>query len=58
VLCRDACRVHGDYAPRMRSLITCGAYSGMRPGEFFALEWVDVDMKTMRIDARRRLYRK
>jgi integrase len=53
----DACRVHGDYAPQMRNLITFAAYSGMRPGELFALEWTDVDMKAMRIDVRRRLYR-
>jgi integrase len=53
----DACHVHGDYAPQMRNLIAFAAYSGMRPGELFALEWTDVDMPAMRIDVRRRLYR-
>jgi integrase len=53
----DACRVHGDYAPQMRNLITFAAFSGMRPGELFALQWADVDMQGMRIDVRRRLYR-
>jgi integrase len=53
----DACSVHGWYAPQMRALITFAAYSGMRPGELFALEWPDVDFDAMRIDVRRRLYR-
>jgi integrase len=53
----DACHVHGDYAPQMRNLITFAGYSGMRPGEIFALEWADIDMAAMRIDVRRRLYR-
>ncbi|MEK6252218.1 MAG: tyrosine-type recombinase/integrase [Actinomycetota bacterium] len=33
------------------------AYSGMRVGEVFALEWGDVDFDRMRIMVRRRLYR-
>ncbi len=41
----------------MRALITFAAYSGMRPGELFALEWADIDFKAMRVDVRRRLYR-
>lgn len=41
----------------MRNLITFAAFSGMRPGEVFALAWADVDMRAMRIDVRRRLYR-
>lgn len=31
----------------MRALITFAAYSGMRPGELFALEWADVDLDAM-----------
>jgi excisionase family DNA binding protein len=53
----DACCVHGEYAPQMRNLITFAAFTGMRPGELFALEWADVDMHAMRIDVRRRLYK-
>jgi integrase len=53
----DACSVHGWYAPQMRALILFAAYSGMRPGELFALEWADIDFDAMRIDVRRRLYR-
>jgi integrase len=52
-----ACAVHGWYAPQMRALITFAAYTGMRPGEIFALEWSDVDFEAMRIDVKRRLYR-
>jgi integrase len=53
----EACSVHGWYAPQMRALVTFAAYTGMRPGELFALEWRDVDVDTMRVDVRRRLYR-
>jgi integrase len=53
----DACRVHGDYAAQMRNLVVFAAYSGMRPGELFALEWADVDMQANRIHVRRRLYK-
>jgi integrase len=52
-----ACAALGDYAPRMRALLVFAAYTGMRPGELFALEWSDIDFDAMRIDVRRRLYR-
>jgi integrase len=51
------CAALGDYAPQMRALLVFAAYSGVRPGELFALEWTDVDFDTMRVDVRRRLYR-
>jgi integrase len=41
----------------MRNLITFAAFTGMRPGEIFALEWGDVNMEAIRIDVRRRVYR-
>jgi integrase len=41
----------------MRALITFAAYSGLRPGELFALEWGDIDFDAMRVDVKRRLYR-
>lgn len=34
----EACSALGDYAPRMRALITFAAYTIMRPGELFALD--------------------
>ncbi|MEA2495757.1 MAG: integrase [Thermoleophilaceae bacterium] len=52
-----ACSALGDYAPKMRALINFAAYTGMRPGELFALEWSDVDFDAMRIMVRRRLYK-
>jgi integrase len=53
----DACAVHGWYAPQMRALLVFAAYTGMRPGELFALEWSDIDFTSMRIDVRRRVYK-
>jgi integrase len=53
----DACSVLGDYAEQMRALIVFGAYTGLRPGELFALEWSDIDFKANRIDVQRRVYR-
>jgi integrase len=41
----------------MRALVTFAGFTGMRPGEMFALEWSDVEFEAMRIDVRRRLYR-
>ena len=52
----DACAVHGWYAPTMRALITFAAYTGLRPGELFALEWADVDFEAMRVHVCRRVY--
>jgi integrase len=51
------CSALGWYAPQMRSLIVFAAYSGMRPGELFALEWSDIDFTQMRIDVQRRVYK-
>jgi integrase len=53
----DACVVLGEYGPQMRSLIVFGAYTGMRPGELFALEWTDIDLRANRIDVQRRVYK-
>lgn len=53
----DACSALGHYAPRMRSFIRFAAFTLMRPGELFALEWTDIDLDAMRIGKRWRLYR-
>jgi integrase len=43
LLLLDGCDAVGeDYAPLMRSLLTFAAYTGLRPGELFALEWDDI----------------
>ena len=52
-----ACAVHGDYAPRMRALLTVAAFSGMRPGELMALDWSDVNLPALRVTVSKRLYR-
>jgi integrase len=52
----DGCRALGGYAEQMRNLLLFAAYTGMRPGELFALEWRDVDLHRNRVHVRRRLY--
>lgn len=52
----DACDALGRYADQMRALMVVGAYTGMRPGELFALEWADIDLAAHRIHVRRRVY--
>jgi integrase len=47
----------GWYAPQMKALLIFAAYSGMRPGELFALEWPDIDFDAMRIHVSRRVYK-
>jgi integrase len=56
-LAQAADEAHGpDFGKVMRSLVTFLAYSGLRVGEAFALEWRDVDFEAMRIKVERRLY--
>jgi integrase len=57
LLLLDACSVLGDYAVRMRALLTFAAHSGLRPGECFALTWDDIDVEDGWIHVRQRLYR-
>lgn len=45
---------HGN---NLRAFVLFTAYSGMRVGEVFALQWADIDFKANRIRVRRRLYR-
>ena len=53
----DACDALGGYADQMRALVIVGAYTGMRPGEMYALRWTDIDLAHNRITVSRRLYR-
>jgi integrase len=53
----EACQALGLYAPTMRALVRFAAFTLMRPGELYALEWADLDFETMRIRKVRRLYR-
>lgn len=46
--------LHGDFLGRF---VIFAAYTGMRIGEIFPLEWRDIEEKTGRIKVRRRLYR-
>jgi integrase len=52
-----ALRIHCAYGPLLRAPILFAAYSGMRPGELFALRWEDLDLTSMRIHVRRRYYK-
>jgi integrase len=53
----EACAALKGYAPTMRALLSFAAYTGMRPGELYELEWGDIDFDRMRIAVERRLYR-
>ena len=53
----DACAALKDYAPMMRALTRFAAFTLMRPGELYGLEWPDIDVETMRIRKARRVYR-
>jgi integrase len=53
----DASSVLGDYGPTMRALTLFAAFTLMRPGEIFPLEWSDIDFERMRIRKARRLFR-
>jgi len=48
---------HGAYGPQMRGLVLFLAYTTIRPGEAFALEWADIDFDAHRIHVRRRAYK-
>jgi integrase len=55
-LLRSAERL-GDYGKTVKAMLQFSAYSLMRPGEIFALEWSDIDFEEMRIGKNRRLFR-
>jgi integrase len=52
-----ACGALKEYAPMMRALTRFAAYTLMRPGELYELEWADIDFDQMRIRKSRRVYR-
>jgi integrase len=47
----------GEYGRTVKAMLQFSAYTLMRPGELFPLEWADLDFETMRIGKSRRLYR-
>jgi integrase len=54
----EACSAVGaDYAPRIRALVTFAAYTIMRPGELFALDWEHVDLEAGVVHVVRRVYK-
>src|SRR5215211_4632451 len=44
----------GQFGRRMRALVLFAAYTGIRPGEAFALEHGDIDRATRRVMIKRR----
>jgi integrase len=56
-LAQAALEVHGAYGPMMRAMTLFLAYTTMRPGEVFGLEWSDLDFERMRVQVERRLYK-
>jgi integrase len=56
-LARVAQEAHGeDYGHVMAAFVLFTAYTGMRPGEVYALEWGDIDVPAREVHVQRRLY--
>jgi integrase len=53
----EACSALRDYGKVMRALMLFAAFTLMRPGELYPLEWTDLDFRAMRLRKARRLYR-
>ena len=53
----NAARSLGDYGQVVASMLLFSAFTLMRPGELFPLEWPDLDFSQMRIAKERRLFR-
>lgn len=53
----DGCAALGKHATIMRAMTLFSAFTLMRPGELYELEWADIDFDAMRIAKKRRLYR-
>lgn len=47
----------GEYGLTLKAMLQFSAFTLMRPGELFPLEWTDIDFERMRIGKSRRLYR-
>lgn len=45
------------FAPQCRAMVLVAGYTGIRPGELFALEWIDVDLKAGELNVRRRVWK-
>jgi integrase len=48
-LADTALRVHGEYGPVMAAMVTFAAYTGIRPGELFALDFADIDGSVLHV---------
>ena len=53
-LAKIATKLHGQF---LGSFVLFTAYTGMRVGEVFALEWADIDFDENRVMVKRRVYR-
>lgn len=54
-LCECAREVHGGYGENFRTLILTAAYTLMRPGKLFVLEWSDIDFERNEISVSKTL---
>lgn len=51
----DGCMVLGGYAKEFRAMVTFAAWTGVRQGELFGLQWSDVGEQTLQIRRARKL---
>jgi integrase len=51
----EGCEMLGGYGPEMRAMIQFAAWTGIRQGELFALQWADVGDRSVRVCRSRKL---
>lgn len=58
-ICELALRTHGkEFGRVFRSVVRFSAYTGLRPGEVFGLDWEDIDFEAETIAVRRQLHKR
>jgi integrase len=51
----DACSTLGGYGAEFRAMVQFAAWTGLRQGELFGLQWIDVGADTIQVERSRKL---
>jgi integrase len=57
-LAEIARREHGRFGPVFRAIIVFAAYTGLRPGELFGLDWSDIDFEAETVHVRQQFHKR